>query len=73
MKRETLFLKIAVFFIGIPILALCIFGVPEIANYAAKLYPGISYMKYLVFIDFYAAVIPLYFALKQALRTFRLH
>lgn len=68
MKRETLFLKIAVFFIGIPILALCIFAVPEIANYAAKLYPGISYMKNLVFINFYAAVIPFYFALYQALK-----
>ena len=35
----TLFLKIAVILIGIPVLALCIFLVPEMANFAAKLYP----------------------------------
>ncbi|QSB08984.1 DUF2975 domain-containing protein [Lysinibacillus fusiformis] len=31
MKRETLFLKIAVFLIGIPVLALCIWVVPRVA------------------------------------------
>lgn len=69
MKRgSTLFLKIAVVLIGIPILALCIFLVPEIANFAADLYPNITYIKYLVFIDFYAAAIPFYFALYQAFK-----
>ncbi|MEC0251830.1 DUF2975 domain-containing protein [Bacillus halotolerans] len=67
MKRgSTLFLKIAVILIGIPVLALCIFLVPEIANFAAELYPDISYLKYLVYIDLYAAAIPFYFALYQA-------
>ncbi|MBL6009990.1 DUF2975 domain-containing protein [Bacillus halotolerans] len=67
MKRgSTLFLKIAVIFIGIPVLALCIFLVPQIANFAAELYPDISYLKYLVYIDLYAAAIPFYFALYQA-------
>ncbi|MBA2876223.1 DUF2975 domain-containing protein [Thermaerobacillus caldiproteolyticus] len=69
MKRETLFLKIAVILIGIPVLALCIFLVPEIANYAAELFPDNAYMKYLVLIDLYATAIPFYFALYQ---TFRL-
>jgi hypothetical protein len=69
MKRgTTLFLKIAVILIGIPVLALCIFLVPEIANFAAELYPDISYMKYLVLIDMYAAAIPFYFALYQAFK-----
>ncbi len=69
MKRgTTLFLKIAVILIGIPILALCIFLVPEIAKFAAELYPEIAYIKYLVFIDFYAAAIPFYFALYQAFK-----
>ena len=63
MKRgSTLFLKIAVFLIGIPVLALCIFVLPEIANYAAELYPDIAYLKYLVLIDLYASAIPFYFA-----------
>jgi hypothetical protein len=69
MKRgTTLFLKIAVILIGIPVLALCIFLVPEIANFAAELYPNMAYIKYLVFIDLYAAAIPFYFALYQAFK-----
>lgn len=69
MKRgSTLFLKIAVILIGIPVLALCIFLVPKIANYAAELYPDFAYMKYLLLIDLYAAAIPFYFALYQAFK-----
>jgi len=69
MKRgSTFFLKAAVIFIGIPVLALCIFLVPEIANYAAILYPAHTYLKYLVFIDLYATAIPFYFALYQAFK-----
>ncbi|WP_406588928.1 DUF2975 domain-containing protein [Bacillus atrophaeus] len=69
MKRgTTLFLKIAVFLIGIPVLALCIFLVPEIANFAAELYPDIVYIKYPVLINLYASAIPFYFALYQAFK-----
>lgn len=69
MKRgSTLFLKLAVILIGIPFLALYIFVVPEIANFAAELYPDISVIKYLVFIDLYATAIPFYFALYQAFK-----
>ena len=69
MKRgSTLFLKLAVIVIGIPVLALCIFLVPNIANFAAELYPDITSIKYLVFLDFYAAAIPFYFALYQAFK-----
>ncbi|MUK89593.1 DUF2975 domain-containing protein [Ornithinibacillus sp. L9] len=65
---STLFLKIAVILIGIPILALCIFLVPEIANFVAELFPAIAYIKYLVFIYFYVTAIPFYFALYQAFK-----
>lgn len=69
MKRgTTLFLKIAVILIGIPILALCIFLVPQIGNFAAELFPYIAYMKSVVLIDMYAAAIPFYFALHQAFK-----
>ncbi|MFF2286607.1 DUF2975 domain-containing protein [Peribacillus butanolivorans] len=64
----TLFLKIAVILIGIPVLALCIFLVPEIAKFAAELYPDMTYIKYLVLIDLYASAIPFYFALYQAFK-----
>ncbi|WP_028775701.1 DUF2975 domain-containing protein [Shimazuella kribbensis] len=68
-QGTTLFLKIAVILIGIPVPALCIFLVPKIGNFAAELYPDITYMKYLVSIDLYATAIPFYFALYQ---TFKL-
>ncbi|WP_078431056.1 DUF2975 domain-containing protein [Metabacillus halosaccharovorans] len=65
-RGTTLFLKIAVILIGIPVLAICIFLVPEIANFAAELFPDFAYIKYLVLIDLYASAIPFYFALYQA-------
>ena len=69
MKRgTTLFLKIAVILIGIPILALCIFLVPKIGNFAGELYPDMAYLKWLVLMDMYAAAIPFYFALYQAFK-----
>lgn len=59
MKRvETLFLKIAVILIGIPILALCILWLPSVADYLP--YPAI--------IGAYAAAIAFFFALYQALK-----
>jgi hypothetical protein len=64
----TLFLRIAVIFIGIPVIALCIFLVPEIGKIAAKLLPEFAYIKYLVSIVFYASAIPFYFALYQAIK-----
>lgn len=65
---STLFLKVAVFLIGMPILALCIFVVPGIANFAAELYPDHAYLKYLVFVDLYASAVPFYLALYQSFR-----
>lgn len=67
-RGTTLFLKAAVIVIGIPVLALCVFLVPEIANFAVELYPDFSILKYLVFIDLYASAIPFYIALYQAFK-----
>lgn len=66
MRLQTLFLKLAVFILGIPVLGVFIFFVPEFADFAAKLYPDIAFIKYLFFIDFYLMAIPYYFALYQA-------
>jgi hypothetical protein len=67
-QGTTLFLKIAVILIGLPILALCIFLVPKIANFAAELYPDVAFMKYYVYLDIYASTIPFYIALYQAFK-----
>jgi len=58
MKHETLFLKIVVFLIGLPVLALCIFGLPSLVNY----------LHYPVLIGMYAAAVPYFFALYQTLK-----
>ncbi|HEY4599788.1 MAG TPA: DUF2975 domain-containing protein [Cerasibacillus sp.] len=67
-RGSTLFLKLAVFLIGAPVLALCIFLVPKIANYGAELYPDFAYIKYLLLMVMYGAAIPFYFALYQAFK-----
>ena len=56
---------------GIPVLALCIFLVPEIGDVAAKLLPQFANIKYLVSIVFYASALPFYFALYQAFKLLR--
>ena len=68
MKRETLFLKAAVIFMGIPVLALCVFLVPAISNFMAELYPEAAYLQYLIMIGLYAAAIPFYLVLYQAFK-----
>ncbi|MGG3470298.1 DUF2975 domain-containing protein [Neobacillus pocheonensis] len=65
-RGSTTFLKVIIFLAGIAVLALCIFLVPKIGNFAGELYPDIAYMKSLVLIDMYAAAIPFYLALYQA-------
>lgn len=70
-KVSTLFLKIAVILLGVPVLALCIFLVPEIANVAVKLLPEFAFINYFVFIVFDASAIPFYFALYQAFKLLR--
>lgn len=64
----TLFLKAAVILIGLPILAIYIFVVPEIGHFAAELYPEHPYIRIWVWIDLYATAIPFYLALFQAFR-----
>lgn len=65
-RGSTLFLKFSVILIDLPILALCIFLVPEIGNTAAQLAPESAYMKPLVFFVYDGAAVPFYFALYQA-------
>lgn len=65
-RSSTTFLKVIIFLVGIAVLALCIFLVPEMANFAANLYPNIAPMNYLVFIVMYGAAVPFYVALYQA-------
>ena len=69
MKRgSTLFLKIAVILLGIPILALCIFGLPILAKDAAESNSEFAYVLYGIVIIMYLSAIPFYGALYQAFK-----
>ncbi|MGJ7036749.1 DUF2975 domain-containing protein [Anoxybacillus eryuanensis] len=66
MKRETLFLKIAIFIIGAPVVALCVFVLPKFPNFYAEWLPELAYLRYPIVIFFYITAIPFFFALYQA-------
>jgi Protein of unknown function (DUF2975) len=66
MKRETLFLRIAVFLIGTPVLALCVFGLPWLAKDVAGW--EFAYLIYGILIVMYVSAIPFFLALYQAIK-----
>src|SRR3954467_6860534 len=70
MKRNsTLFLKVAVIFIGIPVLASCLFLLPQIANEAneaAEKGSDLAFVVYGILMVMYVSAIPFYFALYQS-------
>lgn len=57
-QYSTIFLRIAVILIGIPVLALCIFWVPGFVNY----------LHFSILMGVYATAITYFFALYQALK-----
>lgn len=68
MKQITThFLKLTVIFIGIPVLALCIFFVPNLA-FAVSDFLKINSLKYIIYTILYGSAIPFYFALYQAFK-----
>jgi len=70
-QGSTLFLKIAVIFMGIPVLAAGIFLLPQLAKEAMKHAANGATLAYVVFallIIMYGSAIPFYLALYQALK-----
>ncbi len=67
MKRgSTLFLRMAVFLMGIPVLALCIYGLYQLANNPVN--PDYAHILYPILIGMYVSVIPFFMALYQAFK-----
>jgi hypothetical protein len=66
MKKETLFLKLAVILVGLPVLALCIYGLFELTNNPAN--QDYAYVLYPILIGVYVSLIPFYIALYKAFR-----
>lgn len=71
MKRETLFLKIVILLMGLPILALCIWGVPWFARGILATSPEVTNILYPLVGIIYITAIPYYFALYQTLTLLR--
>ena len=67
-QASTIFLKIAVFLIGIPILALCIFVLPLVASDISRMKPEYVNLLYPILLVMYASALPFFFALYQALK-----
>jgi hypothetical protein len=67
MKRgSTLFLRMAVFLIGTPVLAFCIFGLSWLAKNPVN--PDFAHILYPIVIGMYGSVIPFFVALYQAFK-----
>ena len=63
-QGSTLFLRVVVFLIGIPVLGFCIGALPWLANHPVNAeYAGVLYP---ILIGIYTSAIPFYFALYQA-------
>lgn len=65
LKRETQVLKVTVFLIGLPVLALCIFLFPGVLSITER-NGGYFYLLPLFIIYLYLTVIPYYYALFHA-------
>jgi hypothetical protein len=69
MKRvSTLFLRAAILAVAVIVLAICIFALPAMWRAVPGDYPNIRYVFYVIILALYAAAIPFYFALYQAVR-----
>lgn len=66
MKLETLFLKIAVVIIGIPVFVLCILGLFRIISDSVN--PEYAPLLYPILFGMYASTIPFFIALIQTMR-----
>jgi hypothetical protein len=68
-QGSTIFLKLALFLIGLPVLALCIFLLPQLAIEAfehAKIGEVLAYVVFGILLVMYVSAIPFYMALYQA-------
>ena len=70
MKRgSTLFLRVAIILLGLPILAVCIFGLSRFdPNSPYWQLPELASLQYPILIGMYAAMIPFFVALYQTLK-----
>ncbi|MBK3493837.1 DUF2975 domain-containing protein [Viridibacillus sp. YIM B01967] len=72
MKQGTItFLKVAIFSIGIIILALCVFWLPGLARDTAEAFPEYASLRFPVLLGLYATAIPFFLALYETLELLK--
>ena len=67
-QPTTIFMKVALFIIVIPILSFFVFGLPWVVSGLAEVIPVMPYIQYLGFMGLYGAVVPFLFALYQVVK-----
>lgn len=67
-QKTTLFWKLALFLIVIPILGFFIFMLPWVISGLVEVFPVPPYLQYLGFIGLYGAIVPFLFALYQTIK-----
>lgn len=65
-------LKISIALIGVIILILCIFWLPDMARRSAEMNPEYEYLRYPVLLGLYITCIPFYFGVFHTLKLLRL-
>jgi len=68
MKRETIFLKIVIVLMALPVLAICIFVVPPLSSFVAELLPQWAFLQWVFMMALYATAIAYFIALYQSLK-----
>lgn len=72
MKRvSTNFLRFAIFIIGLGVLALCVFALPDMWKGGSEEFPTASLTVFLIIIGLYLTAIPFFMALWQALKLLK--
>lgn len=71
-KVSTLFLKFALVVLALPILALCIFVVPELGSIAAELVPDFTAIQPIVMVIYYLSALIYFLALWKAFQLLQL-
>ena len=68
MKRETIFLKVVIVLMALPVLAICIFVVPPMSAFMGELLPQWPFLQYFLMVALFATAIAYFIALYQSLK-----
>lgn len=71
-KVNATLLSLAIVFIGIIILLLCVFVLPKVADETALIHPEVAYLKYPILLGMYATAIPFLYAIYETVSIIRI-